>query len=120
MRDLTDDIEEFRQVAITELVARPDLRRKACRPRAASREVTARSRRARAESHVGVLRVGDDEGARARIRFDFSELGVEGFHAKIPKSECRRPNFRARSGLAPQPGFAHERGLEAASLTAIS
>src|SRR6185503_145427 len=41
--------------------------------------------------HVGILRVGDDERARTRVGLDLSELGVEGFHGSIPKSECRRP-----------------------------
>src|SRR6266511_864141 len=78
--DLADDVEELRQVAITELVASPDLGRKLREPGAAPREVVARPRRADAKGHVGVLGVGDDECARARIRFDLSEFGVEGFH----------------------------------------
>src|SRR3954462_10634009 len=43
----------------------------------------ARTRRANAEGHVGVFRVGDDECARTRIAPDFRKLAVERLHEKL-------------------------------------
>ena len=81
MRDLPDDVEELRQVAVPKFIPAPDLGRKLRRPRPAPREEAPWPGSAHAERHVRILRISDDEGTRSARGLDFSELGVEGFHA---------------------------------------
>src|SRR5262249_16004904 len=91
MNNFANDIEKLGKVAIAELAARPEFRRKPSGPFAAPGQIRTGSRGAHAKRHVRVFRVRQDEGARRRIGFDFGEFGVERFHGQSTKSEGRDP-----------------------------
>ena len=69
MHDFADDVEELRQVAMTEFFAGPNFRRETRRPFAGRGEIIAGTGGTDAKRHVRVLGISDNEGARRGIRF---------------------------------------------------